>query len=107
MKTALNSYQCKYLRGLAHGLKPIVLIGQKGLSPSLIKALDEALTDHELVKVKFVEGKEKDNKNHVAAMLEKKADARLVGMIGHTAIFFRPHPEAGKRKIIIPASPTS
>jgi RNA-binding protein len=43
----------KYLRGLAHSLKPVVLIGQKGASPSVSQALEQALLKHELVKVKF------------------------------------------------------
>ena len=51
----LSSSQRKYLRGVAHGLKPVVLIGQKGLTTSVVDALDEALMTHELVKAKFID----------------------------------------------------
>ena len=58
----LYSFQKKYLRGLAHGLKPLVFVGQKGVTPALVDALNQALSDHELIKVKFIEFKEKDQK---------------------------------------------
>ena len=50
----LKGYQKKYLKGLVHGMKPLVFVGQKGLSPTLTKAVDESLEKHELIKVKFV-----------------------------------------------------
>ncbi|MCP4746039.1 MAG: ribosome assembly RNA-binding protein YhbY [Desulfobacteraceae bacterium] len=97
----LVGYQRKYLRGLAHCLKPVLLIGQKGVTNSVVHSLDDALTKHELVKVKFIEGKQRDNKNRVIEILEQKTDAHMVGMIGHTAILYRPHPEEDKRKITL------
>lgn len=94
----------KYLRGLAHSLKPVVLVGQKGTSASVSQALEQALLKHELVKVKFVEGKTKHQKTIKISMLEKNTGATMVGMIGHIAIFYRPNPEADKRKITLPSS---
>ena len=55
----LTSSQCKYLRGLAHKKKPVVQVGQKGMTDALVKALDDALETHELIKIKFVDYKEK------------------------------------------------
>ena len=52
MSTALSNPQKRYLRGLAHDLKPIVMVGAKGITPSLVAELDQALDQHELVKVK-------------------------------------------------------
>ncbi len=43
----------KYLRGLAHNLKPVVHIGKAGLAPSVLTAIDEALDHHELIKIRF------------------------------------------------------
>lgn len=100
----LTGQERKYLRGLAHSLKPVVLIGQKGTSPSVSKALEQALLKHELVKVKFIEGKTKDQKIRKISILEKDTGATMVGMIGHIAIFYRPNPEADKRKITLPSS---
>ena len=61
----LKGFQKKYLRGLAHNLKPVVLIGQKGLTDDLIKSADRALDRHELIKVKFNEFKEREQKTEI------------------------------------------
>ena len=100
--TNLSGYQRKYLRGLAHGMKPVVLIGQKGLTTSLVDALDQALLTHELVKAKFIDDKDKAFKSEAIEQLKKATSAELVGLIGHTAIFFRPHPNPENRRISIP-----
>lgn len=102
----LVGFQRKFLRGLAHPLKPLILIGQNGAGLPVVKALDEALTSHELVKVKFLEGKEKTAKKVTAEDLRVKTNAHLVGMIGHIAIFYRPHPQIQKRKIVLPQPPS-
>lgn len=98
----LKGYQRTHLRGLAHGIKPLVFIGQKGLSSSVIDAVNEALDAHELIKVKFQDFKEKDRKKAVAGKIEKETGAEMVGIIGHMAIFYRRHPEPEKRKIKLP-----
>jgi RNA-binding protein len=99
---ALKGFQKKFLKGLAHQLKPVVLIGQKGLSNSLIGSIHDALDTHELIKVKFVEFKEKPQKAAMAEAIEAKTGCRLVGIIGHTAIFYRQHADPEKRKIKLP-----
>ncbi|MGD8844746.1 MAG: YhbY family RNA-binding protein [Desulfobacteraceae bacterium] len=99
MTIQLTGYQRKFLRGLAHPLKPVVLIGSRGFTQAIASALDEALTTHELVKVKFNDNKEKDFKHKTTAALERATGSVVVGEIGHTAIFYRPHPEPEKRKI--------
>lgn len=101
----LKGFQKKYLRGLAHSRKPLILIGQKGLTPALIKATDEALDTHELIKVKFNEFKEKEQKEAVVNIIEKEISAELVGMIGHMAIFYRCQKDPEKRRITIPKRP--
>ena len=98
----LKGFQRKYLRSLAHAYKPVVLIGQKGLSKSLTEALEEALENHELIKVKFVDFKEKEQKKEMIEQLEKSAICEMVGMTGHIAIFFRQNRNPEKRKISIP-----
>jgi len=100
----LSSTQRKYLRGVAHGLKAVVLIGQKGLTTSVVDALDEALMAHELVKAKFIDDKDKAFKTQAIEKLTKATASELVGLIGHTAIFFRPHPDPDKRRIAVPGS---
>ena len=100
--TDLSSYQRKYLRGLAHGLKPIVFVGQKGLTSEVTAALDQALTTHELVKAKFIDDKDKVYKTLTIDLLEKATASAMVGLIGHIAIFYRPQPDPQKRKISLP-----
>ena len=87
---------------MAHGLKPVVLIGQKGLTTALVEALDQALITHELVKAKFIDDKDKAFKTQTVEKLTKATACELVGLIGHTAILFRPPPDPEKRRIDIP-----
>ncbi len=101
-KQELTGSQRKYLRALAHPLKPVVLIGSRGFTEAVTKALDEALLKHELVKIKFNDDKTKAFKVTTNTALEKATNSHLVGMIGHTAIYYRPHPESEKRKIMLP-----
>ncbi len=98
----LNSYQKKYLKGLAHRLKPVVLIGQKGMTPPLVTAVDAALDRHELIKVKFNDIKDKKAKETLADRIGADTASALIGLIGHTAIFYRQHPLPEKRRIFIP-----
>ena len=96
----------KYLRGLAHGLKPVVLIGQNGLTETVLKAIDEALERHELIKIKFNEFKEKEQKAEILAKIEAATGGQVAGLIGHTAICFRSHPDPAKRSIRLPIRPS-
>ena len=98
----LKGYQKKYLKGLAHGMKSLVFIGQKGLSSTVTKAVDESLEKHELIKVKFIDFKEKGQKEEIAGAIEKETSSELVGMIGHIAIFYRQQKDSEKRKIHVP-----
>ncbi len=101
MKTLTGS-QAKYLRGLAHGLKPVVFIGQKGITDALLASAENALAHHELIKVKFVDFKEKKQKKTAAKTIEDMTGARMAGMIGHIGIFYRPHDDPEKRRIVLP-----
>lgn len=98
----LKGYQLNHLRSLAHTLKPVVLIGQKGVTKTVILSLEEALDRHELVKVKFIENKSKPEKLMMVEVMQSAVRAHFVGMVGHIATFYRPHPVAEKRKIVVP-----
>ncbi|MBS0012629.1 MAG: YhbY family RNA-binding protein [Desulfobacterales bacterium] len=99
---ALKGFQKTWLRGRAHDIKPVVFIGQKGLSPAVIEAAGEALDTHELIKVKFQDFKDKEQKQTIAQAISEQTGSELVGMIGHMAIFFRQHPEPEKQKFQLP-----
>ena len=88
---SLQGFQRKHLRKLAHGLKPVVHVGGAGISPSLLDALDAALTDHELLKVRL---HEPDDKKGLARSLAEHSGAELCGLVGHTAILYRANPDS-------------
>jgi len=90
----------KYLRSLAHHLKPVVIVGKNGVSSQLIASTEVALNDHELIKVKF--GEFKEAKKEISAEIAQATKSELIGIIGNIAIFYRPHPQTEKRKIKIP-----
>ena len=98
----IKGFQKKYLKGLAHNLKPVVLIGQKGLTGELIKSTDQALDRHELIKVKFNEFKEKDQKSEITEELCKSTGAEVAGTIGHIVILYREQNDSEKKKIFLP-----
>lgn len=88
MSTALSNPQKRYLRGLAHDLKPVVMVGAKGITANLVAELDSALDQHELVKVK-VAAEDRDSRDAFIADLAAQATAELVSRIGHTAVLYR------------------
>jgi RNA-binding protein len=94
---ALDSTQRKYLRGLAHPLEPVVLVGQEGITDAVLAAVDRALTDHELIKVRM---RRPEDKKEMASALATRTGATLCGLIGHTVILYRRHPQ--KPKIEVP-----
>lgn len=88
----LDRASLKFLRSLAHGLKPVVRLGQNGLTDAVTRELDIALERHELVKVKLAA----EDRSARDAQLEALADAvggAVVQRIGHTATLYRAHPE--------------
>lgn len=96
----LKGSQRKYLRAEAHNLKPLVLIGAKGLTKQLLGSVVQALNDHELIKVKF--GEFKEAKKEISREIAEATQSELVGLIGNIAILYRPCPQTEKRKIKIP-----
>lgn len=77
----------KELKARAQLTPPTVRIGHQGVSESLIKSMNEALDQHELVKVKFVALK--DQKKALSRMLEQATNSLMVQRVGHTATYFR------------------
>jgi RNA-binding protein len=97
MSQELEGFQRKYLRGLAHDLKPIVQVGHDGVSDGVIEAIRNALNDHELIKVRM---HEPEDKKAMAEELAARTGAHLCGLIGHTAILYKAHPE--EPRILLP-----
>ena len=63
---------------------------------------EEQLNAHELIKVKFIDHKEKESKVEISEALESQTGSVLAGIIGHMAILYRPHKDPKKRVIRVP-----
>ena len=96
----LKGQQRSYLSKQAQELNPIVYIGKNGLREGVISSLDKALSDHELVKVRFIDFK--DDRKEISHALEEATDSILVRVIGNVGIFYRPAKNPEERKYSLP-----
>ncbi|NHI00346.1 ribosome assembly RNA-binding protein YhbY [Oceanimonas pelagia] len=94
----LNNKQRQYLKGLAHSLKPVVLLGQHGLTEGVLAEIDLALNHHELIKVK-VAAEDRDVKKLIMDAIVRETGAVKVQTIGHILTIYR---QSEQRKIILP-----
>jgi RNA-binding protein len=85
---ALSEKQKKHLRRLAHPLSPVVMLGNAGLTEGVVKELDRALTDHELVKVSARVG-ERTARDASLDDLAKQTSSEIVQRIGNVGVFYR------------------
>lgn len=88
----LNANQKRYLRGFAHDLKPVILVGQKGVTDALLKELDLALAHHELVKLRLADD-DRASRTESIERIAAESRAEVVQSIGRTACFYRRNPE--------------
>jgi len=88
----LTGKQRRHLRGLAHELKPIVQVGKGGIDDGLVKAVDQALADHELVKVKIGEGAGLD-RHEAADEIAAQTRSEVAQVLGNIVVLYRPDPE--------------
>jgi RNA-binding protein len=89
---SLTGKQRRHLRALAHKLRPVVQVGKDGLDDGLVAAIDRALADHELIKVKVGEGAGIDR--HDAALeLAAKTKSEVAQVLGNVVVLYRAHPE--------------
>ncbi len=95
MSTPLTSNQKRYLRGLAHPLKPVILMGGKGLTEAVVAELDLALDHHELVKVRIA-ADDREARDAIIASLVEQSGSQLVQRVGHIACLYRRNPEASQ-----------
>lgn len=85
----LSSKQKKHLRGLAHSLKPIVTVGNKGITEGVIAELNESLTKHELLKLK-ISAPDKQQLKEMLNEITLQSGCEVVQTIGHIAVLYRP-----------------
>lgn len=96
----LNGRQKKYLKGLAHNLSPVVLIGKEGISERLLAAADLELQRHELIKVKIGNNSGLE-KNETGKIIAEATYSTLVQLIGKTLLLYRKNPKRPKEERIV------
>ena len=72
----LTSHQRQFLKGQAHDLNPVVLLGSDGLTEGVIKEIDSSIEHHELIKI--------------------RVNAELVQVVGRVAVLFRQKKEGSR-----------
>lgn len=95
---SINAKQKQHLKALAHALKPVVIIGGKGLTSAVLDEIEIALAHHELIKIK-IGAAERDERQQMADEIATSLKADIVQIIGRVGIFFRP---SDKKKIQLP-----
>ncbi|MFT5234666.1 MAG: RNA-binding protein [Shewanella sp.] len=94
----LTTKQKQHLKGLAHNLKPVVMLGSNGLTEGVLAEIDNALAYHELIKVKIASG-DRELKNAVVDAIVRETQATKVQLIGHVVVLFR---QSEEMKIAVP-----
>ncbi len=93
---SLSDEQRRALRGVAHKLKPVVLLGKAGFTEPVLAEVNAALDHHELIKVK-VRDDDRDARRATIAQLVDTTGAELLQIIGQIAVLYRPAPESVTR----------
>ncbi|TRX56529.1 ribosome assembly RNA-binding protein YhbY [Thalassomonas sp. M1454] len=94
----LSKKQIQHLKGLAHSLKPVVLLGNNGLTEAVVAEIDYALNHHELIKVK-IPTDDREVKQLIVDAIVRETNSIKVQTIGKTLIVYR---QSAEKKISIP-----
>ena len=84
----LTGKQKNYLRGIAHNLNPVVMLGNKGLTDAVMNEIELALDQHELIKIKLP-GNDKAEKVALLALITTKSNSVPVQLIGRVGVIYR------------------
>jgi RNA-binding protein len=93
MTAPLTNHEKRDLKARAQRLEAMLRLGHAGLTDGFVKSMDDALTSHGLVKMKFTDHKEE--KKTLAPQIAERTGSELVMQVGHVAVFFRRKPAAG------------
>lgn len=98
MAMNITERQRKILRRLGHDLKPIIFVGQAGVSEAVIKELEQSLAHHELLKVN-IRGADRADRDDTISALVSTTGAQLIQRVGNMALLYRRHPKHPKIKL--------
>lgn len=85
---SLTTKEKQHLKGRAHSLKPVIMIGSNGVTPAVIKEIDRALDDHELIKIR-IQGADRDARQVMVDEIAAQSGAEMVQLIGAIGVFYR------------------
>ena len=88
----LSESQKKHLRGLGHQLKPVIIVGDAGLSESVLREFDSTLSHHELIKVR-IRAADRESRDALIDDLCRQGSGNLIQRIGNVALIYRPSPD--------------
>lgn len=88
----ITGKQKRWLKQQAHHLKPVVTVGQHGLTEPVLGEIETALAHHELLKVRLSVG-ERDERDTAIEQIRMRTSADLITRVGHVATFYRANPE--------------
>ena len=89
----LTSKQRAELRRLAHRMKPVVIVGNEGVTHAVVQSVKEAFNTRELLKIKSLESAPAPIREISDAIAAALGDTQTVQTVGRTAILYRPDPE--------------
>ena len=89
----LTPQNTRELRSKTHHLKPIVIIGNNGLTEPVIQEIDRALNDHELIKIRVSVKDSKKELTEITQEICTKTNATLIQFIGHIIAIYRKNPQ--------------
>jgi len=81
----------KQLKTQAHLLKPVIMVGQSGLTKSVLEEIEVTLNTHELIKIKI--RAEKEDRIQISAQIIETSQAELIQSIGQIIVIYRKNPE--------------
>jgi RNA-binding protein len=92
----LDNATLKRLKGIGHELKPVVMIGNNGVTPAIIEEVERALNDHELIKVKLPAGS-KEEREAAGDQLASETKSEVIHTIGRMALLLKHNPNANPK----------
>jgi len=94
----LSNTQKKFLKGLAHKLNPVVLLGQNGLTEGVLAEIENAISHHELIKVKIATD-DRETKQLIIDAIARETESLVLAKIGHIVVLYR---QSEEKKIELP-----
>ncbi len=94
----LSTKQKQHLKGLAHPLKPVVMLGNNGLTEGVLAEIENALEHHELIKVRIA-GEDRETKALIVNAIVRETKAAEVQVIGKILVLYR---RSKENKISLP-----